>query len=202
MTIRLAIADDQALVRGALRALLAAEPDLDVVAECGRGDEVVAMVAEARPDVCLLDIEMPGMDGITVAGQLAESCPGCRVLVVTTFGRPGYLRRAMDAGVAGFIVKDTPASELARAVRTVHEGGRVIDPELAAESLVEGHNPLTEREQEILRLAEEGSSIMVIAEQLSLSAGTVRNHVSSAIAKTHSGNRAEAARSARELGWL
>jgi two-component system response regulator DesR len=122
--------------------------------------------------------------------------------VVTTFGRPGYLRRAMDAGVAGFIVKDTPASELADAVRRVHAGGRVIDPELAAESLVEGHNPLTEREQEILRLAEEGSSIMVIAEQLSLSAGTVRNHVSSAIAKTHSGNRAEAARNARELGWL
>lgn len=202
MTIRLAIADDQALVRGALRALLAAEPDLDVVAECGRGDEVVAMVAESRPDVCLLDIEMPGLDGITVAEQLAGSCPGCRVLVVTMFGRPGYLRRAMDAGVAGFIVKDTPASELADAVRRVHAGGRVIDPELAAESLVEGHNPLTEREQEILRLAEEGSSIMVIAEQLSLSAGTVRNHVSSAIAKTHSGNRAEAARNARELGWL
>ncbi|AXE39601.1 Transcriptional regulatory protein DesR [Acidipropionibacterium virtanenii] len=202
MTIRLAIADDQALVRGALRALLSAEPDLDVVAECGRGDEVVGMVVGSRPDVCLLDIEMPGLDGITVAEQLAESCPECRVLVVTTFGRPGYLRRAMDAGVAGFIVKDTPASELAQAVRTVHGGGRVIDPELAAESLVEGHNPLTEREQEILRLAEDGSSITVIADRLSLSTGTVRNHVSSAIGKTHSANRAEAARNARELGWL
>lgn len=202
MTIRLAIADDQALIRGALRALLEAEPDLDVVAECGRGDEVVAMVARARPDVCLLDIEMPGLDGITVAEQLAVAAPGCRVLVVTTFGRPGYLRRAMDAGVAGFIVKDTPASELAQAVRKVQGGGRVIDPELAAESLVEGHNPLTEREQEILRLAEEGSSIMTIADKLSLSAGTVRNHVSSAIAKTHSSNRGEAARNARELGWL
>lgn len=200
--IRLVLADDQALVRGALAALLGMEADLEVVGTCGRGDEVVDLVTSTHADVCLLDIEMPGGDGITVATQLALRAEWCRVLIVTTFGRPGYLRRAMDAGVAGFLVKDTPAGELARAVRTVHAGGRVIDPALAAESLIEGHNPLSDREQQILRLAESGASMALIASRLHLSVGTVRNHVSSAIGKTGAANRTEAAVTARHRGWL
>ncbi|WP_130864784.1 response regulator transcription factor [Acidipropionibacterium timonense] len=200
--IRLVLADDQALVRGALAALLGMEADLEVVGTCGRGDEVVDLVTSTHADVCLLDIEMPGGDGITVATQLSLRAEWCRVLIVTTFGRPGYLRRAMDAGVAGFLVKDTPAGELARAVRTVHAGGRVIDPALAAESLIEGHNPLSDREQQILRLAESGASMALIASRLHLSVGTVRNHVSSAIGKTGAANRTEAAVTARHRGWL
>ena len=188
------LADDQALVRGALAALLSLEPDLEVVAEVGRGDEVVDAVARSRPDVCLLDIEMPGVDGIEVAAELAAAAAAGRVLIVTTFGRPGYLRRALEAGASGFVVKDTPARELADAVRRVHAGLRVIDPALATESLVGGPNPLTEREREVLREALTGAPVATIAARVHLSAGTVRNYLSSAIGKTGTTTRAEAAR--------
>ncbi|MCL2536350.1 MAG: response regulator transcription factor [Nocardiaceae bacterium] len=202
MTIRLLLADDQALVRGALAALLALEPDLDVVAEVGRGDEVVAAAVAHRPDVALLDVEMPGLDGISAAAALRDATPDVRVLIVTTFGRPGYLKRALQAGAAGFVVKDTPARQLADAVRRVHAGLRVVDPVLAADSLVSGESPLTERESDVLRVARDGSSVASIAGVLYLSAGTVRNHLSAAIGKTGAGNRAEAVRIADANGWL
>ncbi|WP_405161866.1 response regulator transcription factor [Nocardia sp. NBC_01499] len=200
--IRLLLADDQALVRGALAALLGLESDLDVVGEVGRGDEVLDAVARTNPDVVLLDVEMPGMDGISVAAQLHASHPGVRVLMVTTFGRPGYLRRAIDAGASGFVVKDTPARELADAVRRVQLGLRVVDPALAAETLTAGTSPLTEREREVLSAAADGATAGAIAKQLHLSEGTVRNHLSSAIGKTGTSTRAEAVRAAERLGWL
>lgn len=201
-TIRILLADDQALVRGALAALLDLEDDLQVVAEVGRGDEVLPAVERAHPDVCLLDIEMPGLDGLTVAELIAESANACRVLIVTTFSRPGYLRRALDAGVSGFLVKDTPARALADAVRRVHAGLRVVDPALATESLLGGPNPLTSREQDVLRAALTGAPVAGIAARVHLSAGTVRNHLSSAIGKTGTSTRAEAARAAQDRGWL
>lgn len=205
--IRLLIADDQALVRGGLAALLSLEPDLEVVAEAGRHDEVLPAVRAHRPDVCLLDIEMPGAfagvsDGIDVAALLAREEPQVRSLIVTTFGRPGYLRRAMESGAAGFVVKDTPAAELAEAVRKVHAGQHVVDPVLATESLAGGANPLTAREQEILRVALRGAPVAEIAAAVHLSQGTVRNYLSSAIAKTATANRIEAARAAQRHGWL
>jgi len=200
--ITLLIADDQALVRGALSALLALEPDIDVVAEVGRGDEAVDAALRTRPDVALLDIEMPGLDGIAAAAQLREKVPGCRTLIVTTFGRPGYLTRAMRAGASGFVVKDTPAAQLADAVRRVAQGLRVVDPALAAESLAQGESPLTERETDVLEAARAGGSIADIARILHLSEGTVRNHLSSAIGKTGGRNRADAARIAEDNGWL
>lgn len=200
--IRLLLADDQALVRGALAALLDLETDLEVVAQVGRGDEVVRAARAADVDVCLLDIEMPGMTGIEAAAALRAELPGVRSLVVTTFGRPGYVRRALEAGAAGFVVKDTPARELADAVRRVHAGLRVVDPELAAESLLAGPSPLTARETEILTLALDGSPVAVIAARAHLTAGTVRNHLSTAIGKTGATTRAEAARVAQANGWL
>ncbi len=200
--IRLLIADDQDLVRGALAALLSLEDDLEVVAQTGRGDDVVGLAREHTVDVALLDIEMPGLDGIEVASQLHRELPHVRVLMVTTFGRPGYLRRAMDAGAAGFVVKDTPADKLADAVRTVHQGGRVIDPTMAAESLSAGASPLTDREREVLAIASDGATVRAIAERLFLSEGTVRNHLSSAIGKVGAVNRVEAAQVARSKGWL
>ncbi len=200
--IRLLIADDQALVRGALAALLDLEPDLTVVAEVGRGDEVVAAAREHRPDVALLDVEMPGVDGITAAATLRKAMPGCKVLMVTTFGRPGYLRRAMAARASGFVVKDTPARQLADAVRRVAAGLRVVDPTLAAETLASGDSPLTPREAAVLRAAREGGTAADVAGQLGLSEGTVRNHLSSAIGKTGARTRAEAVRLADENGWL
>ncbi|MYR06351.1 response regulator [Gordonia sp. SID5947] len=200
--IRLLLADDQALVRGALAALLELETDLDVVAEVGRGDEVVAAARKHGADVCLLDIEMPGMDGIEVAAALRSELPDTRSLIVTTFGRPGYLRRAIDAGASGFVVKDTPASQLADAVRRVRHGLRVIDPMLATESLTSGDNPLTPRETEVLRAALSGATVATIAARVHLSAGTVRNHLSSAIGKTGTSTRAEAAMVARDRGWI
>jgi two-component system response regulator DesR len=202
VSIRLLIADDQALVRGALAALLDLEPDLEVVAEVGRGDEVVGAAQSSRPDVALLDVEMPGLDGIEAAAALRAAVPGVRVLMVTTFGRPGYLRRAMEAGAAGFVVKDTPATQLADAVRRVQQGLRVVDPSLAAESLVAGTSPLTGRESDVLRAAREGGTVADIAKELHLSEGTVRNHLSAAIGKTGARTRAEAARIALDNGWL
>lgn len=202
MTIRLLLADDQALVRGALAALLDLETDLEVVAEVGRGDEVVAAALEHRPDVALLDVEMPGLDGISATAALREAAPSVRVLIVTTFGRPGYLRRALQAGASGFVVKDTPARQLADAVRRVQQGLRVVDAALAADSLVSGESPLTERETDVLRAARDGASVAAIAATLFLSAGTVRNHLSSAIGKTGAENRTEAVRIAESNGWL
>lgn len=200
--IRLLLADDQDLVRGALSALLGLEDDLEVVAETGRGDEVVALAREHAVDVALLDIEMPGATGIEAAEALRDALPQVRVLIVTTFGRPGYLRRAMAAGAAGFLVKDTPAQQLAAAVRRVHAGERVIDPQLAAESLSVGESPLTSRERETLAAAVDGASVREIARRLHLSEGTVRNHLSAAIGKTGAQNRIAAARLAAERGWL
>jgi two-component system response regulator DesR len=202
MTIRLLLADDQALVRGALSALLNLEPDLEVVAEVGSGDAVLAAAREHRPDVALLDVEMPGMDGIAAAAQLRDELPGVRVLIVTTFGRPGFLRRALQAGASGFVVKDTPAAELADAVRRVQAGLRVVDPALATDSLIAGESPLTTRETEVLRAARDGSAVAAIAARLFLSEGTVRNHLSSAIGKTGASNRAEAVLAADANGWL
>jgi two-component system response regulator DesR len=200
--IRLLLADDQALVRGALAALLALEADLEVVAEVGRGDEVVPVARRTRPDVALLDVEMPGMDGIAATAELRAAVPACRVLMVTAFGRPGYLRRAMAAGASGFVVKDTPAQQLADAVRRVASGLRVVDPVLAAETLVSGDSPLTPRETDVLRAARRGGTVADIAAELRLSEGTVRNHLSAAIGKTGARTRAEAVRLAAEQGWL
>jgi two-component system, NarL family, response regulator DesR len=202
VTIRLLLADDQALVRGALAALLDLESDLSVVAEVGRGDEVVAAAREHRPDVALLDVEMPGLDGIAATTALREAMPHVRVLIVTTFGRPGYLKRALQAGAQGFVVKDTPARQLADAVRRVHAGLRVVDPALAADSLVTGESPLTAREADVVRAARDGGTVADLAKELFLSEGTVRNHLSSAIGKTGARTRAEAVRIADENGWL
>jgi two-component system, NarL family, response regulator DesR len=200
--IRLLLADDQALVRGAMAALLDMESDLKVVAEVGRGDEVVDAVLAHDADVALLDVEMPGLDGVAAARALRTAAPRCRVLMVTTFGRAGYLRQAMAAGAGGFIVKDTPARQLADAVRRVHEGLRVVDPALAAQSLAQGDSPLTERETDVLRAAQDGGTVADIARGLGLSDGTVRNHLSAAIGKTGARTRAEAVRLAVDNGWL
>jgi len=200
--IRLLLADDQALVRGALTALLDLEPDLEVVAEVGTGDAVVAAVLEHHPDVALLDVEMPGLDGISATAAVRAAAPETKVLIVTTFGRPGYLRRALQAGASGFVVKDTPAGQLADAVRRIHQGLRVVDPALATDSLLAGESPLTARESDVLRAARDGSSVAAIAKKLFLSEGTVRNHLSAAIGKTNAGNRAEAVLVADGNGWL
>lgn len=202
MTIRLLVADDQALVRGALVALLSLEPDLEVVAEVGRGDEVVAAVVEQQPDVALLDVEMPGLDGIEACAALKIHAMQTRALIVTTFGRPGYLRRALEAGASGFVVKDTPAAALADAVRRVHAGLRVVDPNLALDSMVSGTSPLTARESDVLRAARSGGTVADIAGQVHLSEGTVRNHLSAAIGKTGARTRAEAVSIAWDHGWL
>lgn len=200
--IRLLLADDQALVRGALSALLGLEPDLEVVAEVGTGTDVVPAVLAHHPDVALLDVEMPGLDGINATAAVRRASPDTRVLIVTTFGRPGYLRRALQAGASGFVVKDTPAAQLADAVRRVHAGLRVVDPNLATDSLLAGESPLTQRETEVLQEARDGSSVAVIAARLFLSEGTVRNHLSSAIGKTGATNRTEAVLTADGNGWL
>jgi two-component system, NarL family, response regulator DesR len=200
--IRVLIAEDQTMVRGALRALLDLEDDLEVVAEVGRGDAVVAAAREHHPDVALLDIEMPGGDGIEAARALATAVPDCRAVVLTTFGRPGFLRRAMEVGAAGFLVKDAPVAELARAIRAVVAGERVIDRELAAAALAIGATPLSAREADVLREAADGATVAEIARRLFLSEGTVRNYLSSAIGKTGARTRVEAARVAQEKGWL
>ena len=202
MTIRLLLADDQALVRSALAALLGLDPDFEVVAEVGRGDEVVAAAREFRPDVALLDIEMPGLDGLAAAAAMAHEVPSCRVIILTTFGRPGYLRRAMESGALGFVVKDAPAEQLADAVRRVAAGERVVDPALAAATLAGGASPLTGRERDVLVASRDGATVADIAARLFLSEGTVRNYLSAAIAKTGVRNRVEAFREADQRGWL
>ena len=200
--IRLLIADDQALVRGALGALLDLEDDLEVCALAADGAEALRLVGETKPDVCLMDIQMPGMDGVEATRRIREVSPGTRVLIVTTFARPGYLRSALDAGASGFIVKDTPAEQLAEAVRRVYAGLRVLDPALAEESLFDGANPLSDRERQVLRLATDGRSAAAIAAEVFLSAGTVRNHLSAAIGKTGASNRAQAVQIALDKGWI
>ena len=200
--IKLLLADDQALVRGALAAMLGLESDIEVVAQVGSGAEVVPAALQSRPDVALLDVQMPGGDGLDAAAELRKALPSCRVVVLTTFGRPGYLARAMRAGAAGFVVKDAPPEQLVDAVRRVHAGLRVVDPVLAAESLSSGTSPLTERERDVLLAAADGATVADIATQLHLSEGTVRNHLSAAIGKTSARTRAEAVRLADERGWL
>jgi two-component system response regulator DesR len=200
--IRVLLAEDQDLVRGAMAALLSMEPDIEVVAEIDRGDEVLAAALQTHPDVALLDIEMPGGDGIAAAAVLHSRLPQCRVLMLTTFGRPGYLRRAMSSGASGFMLKDAPAAELAVAIRRTASGERVLDSQLAAQALSDGDSPLSSREAEVLAAAVDGSSAADVARHLFLSEGTVRNHLSAAIQKLGARNRMEAARIAREKGWL
>lgn len=200
--IRILMADDQHLVRGALAALLNLEPDLEVVAEVARGDDVVRTAREVAPDVALLDVEMPGLDGLAAAATLRSEVPDCKVMIVTTFGRAGYLRRAMEAGALGFVVKDAPAEQLADAVRRIARGERVVDPALAAATLAGGSSPLTARERDALVAARDGATIADISKRLFLSEGTVRNYLSSAISKTGTRNRVEALRVAEDNGWL
>jgi two-component system response regulator DesR len=182
--------------------LLGLEPDIDVVAQAERGDEAVRLAMEMKPDVALLDIELPGRDGLTAAAHLRTRLPSCRVVMLTTFGRAGYLRRAVDSGAVGFLLKDAPAAELAKAVRAVMGGRRVIDPALALTALSEGDNPLTAREREVLSAASGGVTVADIAARLSISEGTVRNHLSVAIQKVGGRNRFEAAKLAEQKGWL
>jgi two-component system, NarL family, response regulator DesR len=200
--IRVLLAEDQLMVRGALSALLSLEGDMEVVAEVARGDEIVAAAERIRPDVALLDIELPGGDGLAAAAELRERLPDVKVIILTTFGRPGYLRRAMEAGAIGYVLKEAPAETLAAAIRRAMEGKRTVDPTLAVTALSEGGNPLTEREQEVLAASREVATIAEIAARLFLSEGTVRNHLSTAIQKLEARNRAEAARIAEEKGWL
>ncbi|TXC95271.1 response regulator transcription factor [Streptomyces sp. ISID311] len=200
--IRVLLAEDQSMVREALAALLSLEADLDVVAQAARGDEVVPAARDHAVDVALLDIEMPGLSGLDAAAALRAALPGVKIVILTTFGRPGYLRRAMEAGADAFLVKDAPAARLADAVRRVLRGERVIDPVLAAAALADGASPLTEREREVLGAAADGSTNAEIADALHLSQGTVRNYLSLAIQKTAARNRAEAVRTARDKGWL
>ena len=202
MTIKLLVADDQDLVRQALCALLGLQADFEVVAQVGRGDEVVAAVLAHKPDVALLDIEMPGLDGLAAAAVVTAQAPACKVVILTTFGRAGYLRRAMDAGAAGFVVKDAKAEVLADAIRRVVRGEKFVDPALAVATLTVGESPLTARERDVLIVARDGSTVVEIAGKLYLSEGTVRNYLSNAIAKTRTRNRMEAVRVADERGWL
>ena len=200
--IKLLLADDQNLVRTALATMLDLEDDFEVVAQVARGDDVVAAALDAQPDVALLDIEMPGMDGLAAAAALTHELPSCRLIMLTAFARPGYLRRAMEAGASGFVVKDAPAEQLADAVRRVAAGQRVVDPGLAAATLAGGASPLTGRERDVLVAARDGATVADLAAKLFLSEGTVRNYLSAAIAKTGARNRVEAVRFAEEKGWL
>jgi two-component system response regulator DesR len=200
--IKVLLADDQAMVRGALATVLGLEADIDVVAQVGSGDEVLAAARRHQPDVALLDVQMPGKDGLEAAAELHRAMPACRIIICTTFGRPGYLSRAMAAGAAGFVVKDAPPEQLVDAVRRVHSGLRVVDPALAAESLANGASPLTAREHDVLKAAKDGSTVADVARALHLSEGTVRNHLSAAIGKTGARTRAEAVRLVEDRGWL
>ncbi|MFF1460887.1 response regulator [Streptomyces sp. NPDC058330] len=201
-SVRLLLAEDQGMMRSALALLLGMEPDFEVVAQVGAGDRILEAALTSRPDVALLDIELPGLSGLDAAAELREEVPDCRVLILTTFGRPGYLRRAMEAGAAGFLVKDGPVEDLAKAVRRVLGGETVIDPALAAAALGAGPSPLTARERDALNAAVDGATVADIAAKLHLSESTVRNYLSSAIGKTGTRNRMEAVRAARQQGWL
>ncbi|WFB11697.1 response regulator transcription factor [Streptomyces sp. LX-29] len=196
------LADDEHLIRGALAALLALEDDLRVVAEAASGPEALAMARAHRPDVAVLDLQMPGVDGVAVATSLRAELPGCRTMIVTSHGRPGHLKRALEAGVRAFVPKTVSAQRLAEIIRTVHGGSRYVDPELAADAISAGDSPLTAREAELLELAEGGTPIAEIAERASLTQGTVRNYLSAAAAKLGAENRHAAVRIARERGWL
>ena len=202
MTIRLLLADDQALLRSALAALLTLEEDFVVVTTVSRGDEVLDAARESKADVALLDIEMPGIDGLAAAAALTEQLPGCRTLILTTFGRPGYLRRAMESGASGFVVKDAPPEQLADAIRRVAAGERVVDPVLAAATLAYGSSPFSARERDVLVAARSSGTVAEMAKRLFLSEGTVRNYLSAAITKVGARNRAEAIRIAEQNGWL
>lgn len=202
MTITVLLADDETLIRDAVAALLGLQDDLEVVAVAGSGDEALAAALEYRPDVALLDLQMPGLDGIEVAEQLATQLPECACVIVTSHGRPGYLRRALETGVRGFLPKTSSSAVLAEAVRTVHGGGRYVDPELAADAIAAGASPLTTRESDVLELAAGGAPVEEIASRAHLSPGTVRNYLSAAVAKLGVANRHEAVRVARERGWL
>ena len=199
--IRVVIAEDQSLVLGALAALLDLEEDIEVVATASDGTEALKRIREVQPDVVLTDIEMPEMTGLELLGAVKDQNLSCRVIIVTTFGRSGYLRRALEGGASGYLLKDAPADELAEAVRRVNQGLRAVSPELAAQAWSEP-DPLTDRERQVLRLAGDGLSTAGIAEQLHLSEGTVRNYLSEAIGKLGAANRTEAARLARKEGWL
>ncbi|RDG34194.1 response regulator transcription factor [Streptomyces corynorhini] len=199
---RVLLAEDQVMMRGALALLLGMEDDIEVVAQVGTGDAIVAAAVTTRPDVALLDIELPGLSGLDAAALLRTEVPDCRVLILTTFGRPGYLRRAMEAGAAGFLVKDGPVEELASAIRRVLAGESVVDPVLAVAALSAGPNPLTARERDVLNGSVDGATVADVAAKLRLSESTVRNYLSSAIGKTGTRNRMEAAREARRQGWL
>jgi two-component system response regulator DesR len=196
------IAEDQGMVRGALASLLELEPDIEVVAQVSRGDEVVAAATAAKPDIALLDIEMPGATGLQAAQQLRATEPSVRILILTTFGRPGYLRTAMEHGASGFLLKDAPASELAGAIRRAIAGERIVDPGLAAVALSQGESPLTPREHEVLEASRRHATVAELAAALYLSPGTVRNHLSSVMQKLDARNRGEAVRVAEERGWL
>jgi two-component system, NarL family, response regulator DesR len=202
VSIRVLLAEDQAMIREALAALLSFEDDIEVVAQVGRGDEVTSAARASNPDVALLDIEMPGMDGLTAAAALHAANPRTKIVILTTFGRPGYLRRAMESGVSGYIVKDSPSYRLAQTIRDVLRGQRVIDPDLAAAALAEGASPLTPRERDVLAASLDGATIAQIAATVYLSEGTVRNYLSACIQKTGARNRTEALRIAEERGWL
>jgi len=199
--IRVLLAEDQAMVRGALSALLKLESDLDVIGSAADGEEAWACIQRDTPDMVVTDIEMPKLTGLELAQRIRDRGVGCKVIILTTFARPGFLRRALDAGVGGYLLKDAPAEQLAEAIRKVHRGGRAIDPQLALEAW-SGDDPLNDRERQVLRLAGEGLSAGDIAEQLHLSQGTVRNYLSEAIGKLGVGNRIEAYRLARQKGWL
>jgi len=200
--IRVLIAEDQNLLREALTSILSHEDDIEVVAEVARGDQVVAAARAAAPDVALLDIELPGVDGLAVAAGLTSDVPNCRCLILTVFSRPGYLKRAVTAGAAGFILKDSSPRELTEAIRRVAAGERVLDPRLAMSAIEHGDNPLTPREREILRMSTEGQTAGEVARRLAISEGTVRNHLSVAIQKLHARGKVEAARLAEQRGWL
>jgi two-component system response regulator DesR len=202
LVIKVLLAEDQVMIREALAALLSFEDDIEVVAQVGRGDEILKAAQDTAPDVALLDIEMPGMDGLTAAKELKKQSPGTQIVILTTFGRPGFLRRAMESGVSGFLVKDSPADKLTQTIRRVLNGEKVIDPDLAAAALADGVNPLTPRERDVLSESGQGGTIAEIAHSLYLSEGTVRNYLSACIQKTGARNRAEALRIARERGWL
>ncbi|WP_307805584.1 response regulator transcription factor [Streptomyces spirodelae] len=202
VAIRVLLADDEHLIRGALAALLALEDDLTIVAEAASGSEALAMARAHRPDVAVLDLQMPGVDGVRVAATLRDSLPECRTMIVTSHGRPGHLKRALAAGVRGFVPKTASAEQLAEIIRTVHSGNRYVDPELAADAISAGDSPLSAREAELLELAADGAPVAEIAKKASLTQGTVRNYLSAAVAKLGAENRHTAARMARERGWI